>query len=132
MKKLLILSLLLSIAIVSQANANVVDFDDAYANSIVGQQFNNSQSFSDEGLTFTSYGTFLYVWGNNSPNSNGTNSLIFAGFNTGDYLAITQTGGGDLPQILVPHVKLGFRHFLFLNSGTPLALEDGNSKNCVA
>jgi hypothetical protein len=38
----------------------------------------------------------------------------------------------DLPQILVPHVKLGFRHFLFLNSGTPLALEDGNSKNCVA
>jgi PEP-CTERM motif len=94
MKKLLILSLLLSIAIVSQANANVVDFDDAYANSIVGQQFNNSQSFSDEGLTFTSYGTFLYVWGNNSPNSNGTNSLIFAGFNTGDYLAITQTGGG--------------------------------------
>jgi len=38
----------------------------------------------------------------------------------------------DLSQILVPHVKLGFRHFLFLNSGTPLALEDGNSKNCVA
>jgi len=38
----------------------------------------------------------------------------------------------DLPQILVPHVKLGFRHFLFLNSGTPLALEDGNSKNCAA
>jgi hypothetical protein len=38
----------------------------------------------------------------------------------------------DLPQILVPHGKLGFRHFLFLNSGTPLALEDGNSKNCVA
>jgi hypothetical protein len=38
----------------------------------------------------------------------------------------------DLPQILVPPVKLGFRHFLFLNSGTPLALEDGNSKNCVA
>jgi hypothetical protein len=38
----------------------------------------------------------------------------------------------DLPQILVPHVKLGFRHFLFLNSGMPLALEDGNSKNCAA
>ena len=35
----------------------------------------------------------------------------------------------DLPQILVPHVKLGFSPFLFLNSGTPLALEDGNSKN---
>jgi len=37
----------------------------------------------------------------------------------------------DLPQVLVPHVKLGFRHFLFLNSGTPLAREDGNSRNCV-
>jgi hypothetical protein len=33
----------------------------------------------------------------------------------------------DLPQILVPHVKLGFSHFLFLNSDIPLALEDGNS-----
>ncbi len=38
----------------------------------------------------------------------------------------------DLPQILVPHVKLGFRHFLFLNSGTPLALENDNSRNYVA
>jgi hypothetical protein len=34
--------------------------------------------------------------------------------------------GTDLPQIFVPQVKLGFRHFLFLNSGAPLALEDGN------
>ncbi len=41
-------------------------------------------------------------------------------------------GKTDLPQILVPHVKLGFRHFLFLNSGTPLALENDNSRNYVA
>ena len=38
----------------------------------------------------------------------------------------------DLPQILVPHVKLEFCHFLFLNSGTPLALENDNSRNYVA
>ena len=29
---------------------------------------------------------------------------------------------GDLPKILVPYVKLEFSHFLFLNSGTPMAL----------
>ena len=38
----------------------------------------------------------------------------------------------DLPQIYVPHIKLGFSHFLFLNSGTPLVLEGCNSMNCVA
>jgi len=38
----------------------------------------------------------------------------------------------DLPQILVPHVKLEFCHFLFLNSGMPLALENDNSRNYVA
>jgi hypothetical protein len=31
---------------------------------------------------------------------------------------------GDLPQILVPHVKLELCHFLFFNSGTPPVLED--------
>jgi hypothetical protein len=34
----------------------------------------------------------------------------------------------DLPPILVPHVKLEFCHFLFLNAGMPPVLEDGNSK----
>jgi hypothetical protein len=36
----------------------------------------------------------------------------------------------DLHQKLVPHVMLEFSHFLFLNSGVPLVLEDGNSKKC--
>ena len=94
MKRLLILSFLLSIAIVSQANAYVVTFDDSYANSILHQGFYNSQSFSDQGLTFTNQGSQLYVWDGSSPNSNGTNNLIFGGFSTGDYLAITKTGGG--------------------------------------
>jgi hypothetical protein len=42
--------------------------------------------------------------------------------------------GNDLPSTLVPYVKLEFSSaiFLFLRSGTPLALEDGNSKNCAA
>jgi hypothetical protein len=98
MKRLLILSLLLSVAIVSQANANVVTFDDSYANSILGQEFGNSQSFSDEGLTFTNQGSYLYVFAGN-PNGNGTNSAIFSGFSTGDYLAITKTGGGAFDVI---------------------------------
>jgi hypothetical protein len=34
--------------------------------------------------------------------------------------------------MLLPHVKLEVRYFLFLNSGAPLVLEDDNSKNCVA
>jgi transposase len=38
----------------------------------------------------------------------------------------------DLPPKDVPHLKLEFCHFLFLNSGMPLVLEDGNSMNCVA
>jgi hypothetical protein len=39
---------------------------------------------------------------------------------------------GDLRPILVPHIKLEFSHFLFLNSGSPLVLEDGYSMSCVA
>jgi hypothetical protein len=38
----------------------------------------------------------------------------------------------DLPPEYVPHLELEFCHFLFLNAGTPLALEGGNSTNCVA
>ena len=38
----------------------------------------------------------------------------------------------DLPQILVPYVKLEFSFFYILNSGTPLALEDDILKNYVA
>jgi hypothetical protein len=38
----------------------------------------------------------------------------------------------DLSLILVPYVKLEVSDFLFLNSGTPLVLEDGNSKRCAA
>jgi len=38
----------------------------------------------------------------------------------------------DLPPILVPQVKLESIHFSFFNSGTLPALEDYNSKNCVA
>jgi len=35
------------------------------------------------------------VWDFSSPNSNGTNNNIFAGFNTVDYETITKTGGGS-------------------------------------
>jgi hypothetical protein len=71
--------------------ANVVTFDDANSNSVVNTVVS---SFSDGGLTFTSHGSDMGVWDNTTPNSNGTNSLIFSGFNVGDYISITRTGGG--------------------------------------
>ena len=82
-------------AIAAPVGAGVITFDDSYANSILYTPFYNGQSFSDGGLTFTSQGqdSVLYVWDSWSPNSNGTNNLIF-GFGGGDYLAITKTGGG--------------------------------------
>ncbi len=73
------------------AFATTVTFDDAAGNSIVDQ----AQSvFSDQGLTFTNSGTYMYVWDGGSPNGNGTNANIFAGFSTGDFESITRTGGG--------------------------------------
>jgi hypothetical protein len=93
LKGLLFLSFLLCVAIASQAGATVVTFDDAVGNSILNTYFTNGQSFSDQGLTFTNQGSYMGVYSGN-PNGNGTNSLVFAGFNTGDYLAVTKTGGG--------------------------------------
>ena len=73
------------------AHADVLTFDDAASNSVINTVFS---SFSDGGLTFTSNGSYAAVWNSSSPNSNGTNGLIFSGFKPGDYLAITATGGG--------------------------------------
>ena len=73
------------------AHATVVTFDDAAGNAILDQA---QSQFSDQGLTFTSNGTYMYVWDGSSPNGNGTNANIFAGFNSGDNEVITKTGGG--------------------------------------
>lgn len=80
------------------AQAAVVNFDDPAANAIVDLA---QSTFDDQGLTFTSSGTFMYVWDGGSPNGNGTNANIFAGFNTGEFETITKTGGGtfDLNSI---------------------------------
>ncbi len=91
MKRLIVLSFLICLAIASYASADVITFDDTYANSILSSY---PSSFSDGGLTFTSNGTYMAVWSASSPNSNGTNNLIFAGYASGDYLSITKTGGG--------------------------------------
>jgi len=80
--------LVISLAAGSPAQASTVTFDDAYANSIQDVTFYNSQSFSDAGLTFTNHGWYMAVWDPSTPNSNGTDSLIFAGFSTGDYLLL--------------------------------------------
>ncbi|MDR3616695.1 MAG: PEP-CTERM sorting domain-containing protein [Candidatus Obscuribacterales bacterium] len=97
-KAVLALISLVASLISTSASASVITFDDAYSSSIVGQQ--TAQSIAVGGLTFTGFGTFPPgVW-SGSPNSNGTNDLIFAGSST-DYLAITKTGGGtfDLNSI---------------------------------
>jgi len=95
MKRLFILSLLMCALLVSQANATTVTFDDADSNSILNQMYGVGSSFSISGLTFTANGAgpLMYIWDPTSPNSNGTNALIF-GFSGSDYLSITKTGGG--------------------------------------
>ena len=73
------------VAMAGSANAAVVTFDDLLADVGGGP-------FSDQGLTFSSSDpTFFYVWGGDSPNSNGTNNLI-QGFD--GQVTITRTGGG--------------------------------------
>ena len=72
------------------SKASVVTFDDAAGNSILDV---NQASFADQGLTFTNNGSFMYVWDPGSPNSNGTNNNIFAGFSSTDNEAITATSG---------------------------------------
>jgi len=73
----------------ASAQAAVVTFDDGAVPSDVVQSV-----FNDQGLTFTSLGSFMYVWDGSSPNGNGTAANIFAGFSTGDSEVITKTGGG--------------------------------------
>jgi hypothetical protein len=43
------------------------------------------------------------------------------------FVPVMQTA--DLPPNLVPHLKLGFCHFMLFNVVVPLALEDGKQVN---
>ena len=79
------------------ATADVVTFDDSVGQSLVYTYYAPGESFSDQGLTFTSHGTDMYLWGPFAANSNGTNNNLFAGFATGDFETITKTGGGVNP-----------------------------------
>lgn len=128
MKKLLIIIALLLLAIVPQASAGTVTFDDAYGNSIVGVQWNFGQSFSDMGLTFTNNGSYMYVWGPTGPNNNGTNSLIFAGFDAADFLTITKTGGGTFDlyslDMTISFYNTNASENIFVN-GNPITLVQG-------
>lgn len=88
MKNLAPLALLLALA-APVAQAAVVDFNLDLA---PGQGLG---TYSSGGLTFTE-GSFLGlgIWDGSSPNSNGTNNLIYSdGFGGGD-VTITRTGGG--------------------------------------
>lgn len=106
------------------ARAAVVTFDDAAGNAA---RYADFSSFSNGGLTFTSDGSFAYIWDAESPNSNGTNNLIFAGFNSGDYLAITATGGGtftlDSIDLAISWYDPNARETITVN-GTPLTITD--------
>jgi hypothetical protein len=76
------------------AEAAIVNFDDSVGNSLLFQPFYPGGSFTDQGLTFSVVGSGLeYVFSGVSPNSNGTNNLIF-GFGPGDTESITKAGGG--------------------------------------
>jgi hypothetical protein len=72
--------------------ANVVTFNGAATNGTF-------LSYSEGGLTFTAPGCCAYLWDSTSPNSNGTDNLIFGANNSS--LVITMTGGGlfDLNSI---------------------------------
>jgi PEP-CTERM motif len=73
----------------SVASAAVVDFN-SFTPLDVAQT-----SISTGGLDFTYTGSsWMYVWDSGAPNSNGTPALIASGFNSGEQVAITQTGGG--------------------------------------
>ena len=88
MKALAPLALLLALA-APAAQAAVVDFD---LDPAPGQGLG---TYSSGGLTFTEGGFLgLGIWDSSSPNSNGTNNLIYTdGFGGGD-VTITRTGGG--------------------------------------
>jgi hypothetical protein len=81
----------------SQAQAVVLTFDD-----VVAPQLNSTFStFDYGGLTFSAgAGSLAYIFDAGSPNSNGSNNLIFAAFPS-NTMTITQTGGGlfDLGSI---------------------------------
>jgi hypothetical protein len=73
------------------ASATTITFDNGAGNWTLDATAN---SFTDSGFTFTNNGSDMGVWGGTSPNSNGTNNNIFAGFAPNDFEAITKTGGG--------------------------------------
>jgi hypothetical protein len=75
----------------SGAHAAIITFDDPAGNAILDQ---DESQFSDQGLTFTGSGWYMYVYDGSNPNGNGTNANIFAGFSSGDFETITRTGGG--------------------------------------
>jgi hypothetical protein len=85
----IIVAMLLGWFAVNSANGSIINFDGTADNQDVPQ-------FSQGGLTFTNNGgSFMYVFDSTSPNSNGTDNLIFSGFTGNDFLRITKTGGGS-------------------------------------
>lgn len=99
------------------AQAIVVDFN---SDPAPGQ---GAGSYSSGGLTFTEGGFVgLGIWDGSSPNSNGTNNLIFTDGFGGGNVTITRTGGGtfDLFSIdLVVSWYSGLANDTVLLNGVP-------------
>lgn len=111
----------------ASAHANVIDFDDAYSNSVINTGLS---AFSVNGLTFTNNGFGMGIADGLSlaPNGNGTNSLIFAGLDANEYLAITRTGGGvfDLSSIdmTISFFDTELAETILVN-GSPITISQG-------
>ena len=100
MKVLAPLALLLALA-APAAQAAVVDFDAYPAPNDFVQSFDfGGLNFAYSGVART-YDGDMAVWTSASPNSNGTNNLIFSDNSTANTVTISRTGGGlfDLQSI---------------------------------
>ena len=110
----------------SGASATVVTFDDAQGNSVVDQPAGLGGTLTDGGLNFANNGQDLYIYDGSSPNSNGTNNLIFCCSLT-DNVTITKTGGGafDLDSIdmAISWYDSNPSEVITVN-GTPLTISD--------
>jgi PEP-CTERM motif len=111
------------------ALAGEVTFDDSVGDSLLFTQFNNGESFSDQGLVFTNNGLVLYVWNGSAVNSNGTNNLLFGGDSNPlpNEVTITNTEGGPF-NLLSVDLAISFfdqnpSEIIYIN-GSPVTITD--------
>lgn len=107
--------------------SSVVTFDDSFVNGLLSANGGTycASSFTDGGLTFTNTGSgYMCLNDAGSPNSNGTNNLVF-GFGPSDTIAITLAGGGmfalDSIDLAISWYDANTSEGITIN-GTPLTI----------